>query len=164
MAQDVALAVLRHRVPDVRAQSEVRHPGFVDAPFVHREALIQDEAFTVEQLVAHGLEARREVGQWEVARVDARQRMSFSDEGVCRVGEFCDLLGREHVRPAFRVRCIVIGFPDCGTGDGLGEGAVWIELVVERWVLTRGFEAVGKHREVDGFLTLALGRVWHCSG
>ena len=164
VAQDVALAVLRHRVPDVRAQSEVRHPGLVDAPFVHGKALVQDESFAVEQLVAHRLQARREVGQWEVARVDARQWMSFSDEGVCRLRELGDLLGREYVRPAFRVRRIVIGFPDRGTRDGLGEGAVGIELVVEWWVLARGFEAVGKDGEVDGFLTFAPERVgWHCS-
>lgn len=55
VAQDVALAVLRHRVSDVCAQPEVRHAGLVDAPVLDREALVQDEPLAVEEFVAHGL-------------------------------------------------------------------------------------------------------------
>lgn len=57
VAQDVPAPVLRHRVPDVRPQPEVRHPGLVDAPFGHGESLVQDEALAVEEFVAHRLQA-----------------------------------------------------------------------------------------------------------
>lgn len=78
--------------------------------------------------------------------------MAFTDERVCCFRELCDLLRREHVRPSLRVRRVLVGFPDRRAGDALGERAVRVELVVEWWVLARRFEAVGKHREVDGFL------------
>lgn len=74
VAQDVAPPVLAHGVADVRAQSHVGDRAFVVPPLGHGEALVQDEAFAVEQFIAHGFQRRRHGRQGEIGRVDARER------------------------------------------------------------------------------------------
>lgn len=99
----MASAVLRDRVAYVRAQTEVGDGGFVVAPFVDGEALVQDEAFAVEDLVAHRRQAGCHVGQLKVGRVDPRQGQLLCEKGVGGGGEFGDLSRGEDVRPLFRV-------------------------------------------------------------
>lgn len=131
VAQDVPASVLAHRVSDVRAQAEVCDGALVRAPLLDGEALVQDEALAVEELVAHRLQRRRHRRQGEVVRVDPRQREAGRLEGVRGLREFIDLRLGEDVRPQLRVCRVVLRFPYRRARDRLGECAVRIELVVQ---------------------------------
>lgn len=52
MAQHMPAAILAHKVSQIRAQAHVCNGGFGIAPFGHRQALEQDEAAAVEELLA----------------------------------------------------------------------------------------------------------------
>lgn len=152
VTEDVAPAVLRDRVPDVRAQADVGDGGLVVAPFVDRETLVQDEPLAVEDLIAHRRQAGRHGGEGEVGRIDARQRQLLRHKRVGRGGELGDLGFRKDVRPSFRVRGVLFCRPDGGAAaDVFWERRVWVELVVEGWVLTRRLEAVREDGPIDFF-------------
>lgn len=66
VAQHVAAAVLRDEVAEVGAQAHVGDGVLVGTPFLCWEALEEDEAFAVEEIVAKGVEDFAEFGEGEV--------------------------------------------------------------------------------------------------
>ena len=66
VTQDMAARVLAHKVTQVGAEAHVGDGGFVVAPFFDGEALKEDEAFAVEEILAQFLEALGQFGEGEV--------------------------------------------------------------------------------------------------
>jgi hypothetical protein len=66
VAQDVAQAVLRDEVAEVGAEAHVGDGGLVVAPFLDGEALEEEEAFAVEDVVAEGVEEVAQLRQREL--------------------------------------------------------------------------------------------------
>lgn len=60
-------AVLADKVAQVRAQAHVGDGGLVVAPFLNRQALEEDEAFAIEQVVPQLQQERAQLRQGEVA-------------------------------------------------------------------------------------------------
>lgn len=64
-------------------------------------------------------------------------------------GQLLDLLGREPMRPFLRVVAIILGLPDRGASDLLGEFIEGMDMFVEGRVLTSGFQTVGEDVQGD---------------
>lgn len=66
VAQDMPAAVLADEVAQVSTQTHVCNSGLVVAPFLDGEALEQDEAFAVEEILSERLQVTRQIGEAEV--------------------------------------------------------------------------------------------------
>lgn len=56
MSQYVTETILGDEIAQVGTEAHIRHCTLVVSPFLHREAFEENEAFAVEDLLAHGLE------------------------------------------------------------------------------------------------------------
>lgn len=66
VTQDMAARVLTHKVAQVGSEAHVGDGGFVVAPFLDGEALEEDKAFAVEEVLAQFLEALGQFGEGKV--------------------------------------------------------------------------------------------------
>ncbi|CAH0055720.1 unnamed protein product [Clonostachys solani] len=156
VAQDVAEAVLREEVADVGAQAHVGHGVLARAPLLCREALEEDEALAVDEVLAEGVEDLAELGEREVVLRHGGQphcetgRGAARDEGIGGVAQLLDFLVGEGVRPALGV---VLG----RAGDLLGEVCIGPEAVVQRRMLARRADSIGEDG-ARGFCPLDSGQ------
>lgn len=63
MAQDVAARVLADEIAEVRAQAHVGDGALVVTPFLDGDALEQDEAFAVDEILAQFAEITAQFGE-----------------------------------------------------------------------------------------------------
>ena len=73
---------------------------------------------------------------------DACQWRFRSNELIRGSAQLHNLVLAEWMRPALGVGTVVLGLPDCGTRDFLGEVFVWAEGRIDGRVLTGGLEAI----------------------
>lgn len=66
VAEHVSTAVLGDKVAQIGAETHVGDGGLVVAPFLDGEALKEDEAFAVEEVLAKDFEVFGEVGEGEI--------------------------------------------------------------------------------------------------
>lgn len=143
VTQDVTTAILTDKIAKVCAQAHVSDGGLVQAPFLDREALEEDEAFAVEQLVTQRVQqAAGGRGQGELLLGDASQRGGRGDEVVGSLADFGNLVVAERVCPALWVVLVLLSMPYCRAGNLLGESRVWGKLVVDRIELAGSLDTV----------------------
>jgi hypothetical protein len=66
MAQDVASAVLAHEIAQVGTQAHVCDGRLMIAPFLHREALEQNESLSINDILAESFQVLRKLWQGEI--------------------------------------------------------------------------------------------------
>ena len=145
VTQDVATAVLAHKVAQVCAQAHVGDGRLVQAPLLGREALEENEALAIQQLATQRVQqAAGGRGQGELFLGDAGQRCVGGDEVVGGFADLCNLVVAEGVCPPFGVVLVFFSLPYCRAGDFLGEGRVRGKLVVEGIELAGSLDTVGE--------------------
>ncbi|CAG9941768.1 unnamed protein product [Clonostachys rosea f. rosea IK726] len=159
VAQDVTEAVLREEVADVGAQPHVGDGVLARGPLLGREALEEDEALAVDEVLAEGAEDLAQLGEGEVF---LRRWGAARDEGIGSVAQLLDFLVGEGVRPALWV---VLG----RAGDLLGEVCIRSEAVVQRGMLARRADSIGEDGArgfcpLDGGQSVVDGVGDQCSG
>lgn len=66
MSQNMATAILAHKVPQVGAETHICCCTFAKIPLANWESFEKEEAFPINQVLSEYLKAIREVGKREV--------------------------------------------------------------------------------------------------
>lgn len=83
---------------------------------------------------------------------NASQWNLILDELIRNSTQLSDLLLVKDMHPSFWVICIIFCFPDCLPGDFFGEIGVWSQLIIKRWMLTRGLDSIWEDLTINDFL------------
>jgi len=113
-------------------------------PLLRREAFKQNKALAINEILPQIKQHLGQIRQREVRLADPRQLHALLHKHIRRSSQFGDLSGGEAMGPGFGVLAILLGLPDGGTADFLGEGGIGLQLFVDGVMLPRCADAVGE--------------------
>ena len=92
------------------------------------------------------------VGEGHANLGDTSQWRLVSQELIRSSTQLRNLLIVEYMYPSLRVVLVILCFPDSLPRNLLGETRIWLDVIRQGRVLTRGLDAVGKDLSVHRLL------------